>query len=65
MVKKVSKRITEIMEKKNISREELAERTGLTINCIKNINKGTRKRLTLNDMYIIANAFGMNIKELL
>lgn len=65
MVKKVSKRITEIMKEKNVSSEELAEKTGLTINCIKSINKGTRKRLTLDDIYIIANAFEMNIKELL
>jgi len=57
--------IKEIMERKCISAEELSKKTGLKYSCTKAIKDGTRKKITLDDLYVISNAFEMNIKELI
>ena len=65
MLDRVFGKIVKVMNEKNMSVEELSEKSGLTYNCIKAIKDGTRKKFTLDDLYNIANAFEMNIKELL
>lgn len=57
--------IKRIMEERGISAEELSKKTGLKYSCTKAIKNGTRKKITLDDLYIISNVFEMNIKELI
>jgi len=57
--------IKEIMDRKCISAEELSKKTGLKYSCTKAIKDGTRRKITLDELYVISNAFEMNIKELL
>lgn len=65
MVEKIFKKIRMKMQEKKMSVEELAQKSGLTIKCIKSIKDGTRKSLTLDELYNISIAFEINIKELL
>jgi len=65
MNEKVFARIREVMKEKKITPEELAEKSGLTLKCIKGIISGTRKKFTLEDLDKAATGLGVAIKELL
>lgn len=65
MNEKIFAKIREVMKERKVTPEELAEKSGLTLKCIKGIISGTRKRFTLDELDKVATALEVNIKELL
>lgn len=64
MTKDTLIKIKKIMDEKNMSAEELSEKTGLKSSCTNAIKAGTRKKFSLYDLVKVSNALNVDIREL-
>ena len=58
----IATRIEELLQEKNVSVEELAEKTQLPENMLKNILACKYKKVELHRVFIIAYALGMSLQ---
>ena len=60
----IIKRIKELRKKANLSQNQLASKTGLTVTSIANLEQGVVKEPSIQTMFKIADALNVSLDEL-